>query len=492
MTYEEVMRLCLERGFFLPSSEIHADAPAGFWEYGPLGVGLRNRFVELWRRELVRQDGMIEIDGALIMSKNVFRASGHLESFVDPVAQCSRCGTVVRADRYLQERTGKVVPERAPPETLDLLLREAGVRCPTCQNELGPVRRFNMMFRVSVGGAGDEAYLRPETAQSIFVDFPRLYKVARLKLPVGIAQFGKSFRNEIAPRQSLLRLREFHQCEIEVFFNPARVEAHNKFQALQDRPIMLEIEGRSEQVTLREGVDRGFLPSPLVGSYLGLLTSFYEHAGVPREATRFRELGEDERAFYAKAAFDLEVKTSLGWLELVACNYRTDYDLAGHARVSGQDLSVMDDDMRVVPHVFELSMGVDRSLYCIFEHAFRHETDRDVLALQPWLAPVQVGVFPLVTRDGLREKARAVFDSLRLDFDATYDESGSIGRRYRRIDEIGTPFAVTVDYDTLKDDTVTLRSRDDMAQMRVPVHQLASLLTERLRPPAAVLESPRT
>jgi len=261
-----------------------------------------------------------------------------------------------------------------------------------------------------------------------------------------------------------------------------------KFEAVQNLAINFERQGRSEQVTLRDGVERGILPSPLVGFYLGLLARFYEHAGMPPEATRFRELGDDERAFYAAAAFDLEVKTSLGWLELVACNYRTDYDLTGHARVSGEDLSVTDDDVKVVPHVFELSMGVDRTLYCICEHALRHEKERDVLAFQPWLAPIQVGVFPLVTRDGLREKARGIFDELHLDFDATYDESGSIGRRYRRIDETGTPFAVTVDYDTLKDDTVTLRSRDDMAQVRVPIQQLASLLRERLRPPAGVLE----
>ncbi|MFQ6135220.1 MAG: glycine--tRNA ligase, partial [Nitrososphaerales archaeon] len=211
MSYDDVMRLALERGFYAPSCEIYVDAPAGFWEYGPLGMAFRNRFVDLWRREIVRRVGMVEIDGSQIMSKNVFVASGHLENFVDPVVSCSRCGVTVRADRLISEKTGRIIPERLGEEEYNRLLQENSISCPRCRGELGGVSKFNMMFRVGVGAGGEDAYLRPETCQSIFVDFPRLFKIMRGKLPFSVAQAGKSFRNEISPRQSLMRLREFYQ-----------------------------------------------------------------------------------------------------------------------------------------------------------------------------------------------------------------------------------------------------------------------------------------
>jgi glycyl-tRNA synthetase len=487
MGYDEVMRLALQRGFFQPSCEIYAGAPAGFWEYGPLGLALRNRYVELWRRELVRRDGMVEIDGSQIMARAVFEASGHLESFADPIMKCSNpnCGLIVRADRFVEEQTGVKVPERLADEELASLIREKGVRCPRCRSEFGAVRRFNMMFRVGIGPEGGEAYLRPETCQSIFVDFPRLYRVMRLKLPVGVAQVGKSFRNEISPRQGLLRLREFYQAEIEVFFNPNRPGVEDRFKAVQEEEIYLVMDnGEEYRGPVKGALTRGLIPSPLIAYYLALLNQFYRKTGIDPERSRFRELGPEEKAFYAESAFDFEVETSVGWLELVACNYRTDYDLKRHAEVSRQNLEVLDGDEKVLPHIFELSMGIDRSLYALLEHSLVEEAGRRVLKVPAYLAPIQVGIFPLVSRDGLPEVAQEVHRHLAKELYTYYDDSGSIGRRYRRADEVGVPLCVTVDYDTLKDRTVTVRDRDTMEQVRVAIDELPAYIHRWLSYPS--------
>lgn len=471
MGYDEVMRLCLERGFLAPSCEIYSDAQAGFWEYGPLGVSLKNRYMELWRRELVRRDGMHEIDGSQIMAKSVFVASGHLESFSDPIVSCKKCGSIFRADKLLSERLSAPIPERMPNEELDKLMRENGIRCPSCGGELGEVSRFNMMFKLGIGPSETPAYLRPETCQSIFVDFPRFYKVLRGKLPIAFAQYGKSFRNEISPRQGLMRLREFYQAEIEVFFNRNRADDVEKFDEVKDEELVLS-DGGDVELTCQQAYSKGYVPNRLIAYYMGLLHSFYRKTGIDVNRSRFRKLPDDEKAFYTDIAFDFEVETSLGWIELVACNYRTDYDLSRHGKLSGVDVRVLDGEERVIPHIFEMSMGVDRSLYCILEHCLKEEGGRKVLKLKPYLAPIQVSVFPLMRRDGLDLKAKEVYDRLKLDFDAFYDESGSIGRRYRRMDEAGTPTCVTIDYQTLKDGTVTLRDRDSMKQARVLIEGL--------------------
>ena len=482
--YDAVMKLALERGFYFPSCGPYGDAHAGFWEYGPNGVGLKNRFLELWRRELVRRDGMIEIDGSQIMSPSVFEASGHLAGFADPVSKCAKCGATHRIDRLLAEAAGVVIPENADPAEFDGAVRSRGVACPGCGGALGGARRFNMMFSVGIGPDGEPAYLRPETCQSIFVDFPRLYKTMRGRLPLGVAQVGKSFRNEISPRQSLLRLREFYQAEIEVFCNPGRLDEVGGFGEVEGTVLRLHDGGEARETTAGEAARSGAVPSRLVAYYLALLSEFYEKAGIDMQRTRLRRLGEREKAFYAESAFDFEVETSTGWLELVACNYRSGHDLSGHAARSGEKFEVMDGEQKVLPHVFEISMGIDRSLYAILEHGLRRDADNDrtVLSIRPYLAPVQVGVLSLVKKDGLREKADEVFALLRGDFGAFLDHSGAIGRRYRRLDEIGAPLAVTVDHDTLRDGAVTLRHRDSMEQTRVAIPDLPGTISGLLRP----------
>src|SRR5919107_3889983 len=440
--YEEIMTLALERGFYFPSCEIYADAPAGFWEYGPQGVNMKNKFIDLWRRELVRRDGMMEIDGSQIMSKSVFIAAGHINNFSDPIVKCSKCKSIFRADRYITEKTDMNIPERMANEEMDSIIKKHDLKCANCNGDLDAVKRFNMMFKVDIGPAQDEAYLRPETCQTIFVDFARIFKTMRGRLPLGIAQVGKSFRNEIAPRQSLLRLREFYQAEIEVFCNPDRLNEMPEFKEVKNTILRLSDGSSIIEVTAEEAISKGLTPNKLITYYLALLVEFYDRTGIDIKRSRFRNLSVDEKAFYASVAFDFEVETSIGWLELVACNYRSDYDLKGHAIISKRNLEVLDSatQIKVLPHVFELSMGIDRSIYAILEHSYYEDEqhdDRVVLRLKPYLAPILVGILPLMTKDGLDQKARQINSKLKYDFDTFYDESGSIGRRYRRLEEIG-------------------------------------------------------
>ena len=480
MKYDDVMKLALERGFYFPNCEVYADAQAGFWEYGPAGVSLKNKFLELWRRELVRRDKMIEIDGSQIMSKSVFEASGHLSSFADPIVRCTKCKSTYRADKIIFDATQTNIPESAGLEEFDKAITEKNVKCPKCKGDFENARKFNMMFQVGIGPEGEEAYLRPETCQSIFVDFPRLFKSMRGKLPLGIAQIGKSFRNEIAPRQSLLRLREFYQAEIEVFCNPAKLNDLDKFSEIENTKIPIQVDNEVKIMTCKEAVDSKIIPNKFVAYYLGILTEFYEKAGVDIQKSRFRKLGEKEKAFYAEVAFDFEVETTTGWLELVACNYRADYDLGSHATKSKEKFEVMDNDEKVLPHVFEISMGIDRSLYTILENSLREdkENDRTVLSLRPYLSPIHVGVLSLVKKDGLAEKTDEIYLKIKRKYDVFLDHSGAIGRRYRRLDEVGAPYAITIDHQTLQDDTVTLRMRDSMEQNRIKVSELDEILSK--------------
>ena len=322
MSYDELVRLAQQRGFFYKAAESYPNSPAGFMDYGPLGVAFRNRLVELWRRKLVKRDGMIEIDGAQILPRAVFEASGHIANFTDPFVKCTKCGSVFRPDKLIEEKSGKAVPEKLADADYDSLMEKSGVRCLKCGSRLAGTRRFNMMFKVGIGPAGEEAYLRPETCQSIFVDFPLLFKTQRAKLPIGMAQVGRSFRNEIAPRQGLIRLRELNQAEVEVFFNPKKADDDRYAWAA---PKLLQFrlaDGTDVRTTVADAKAKGVLPHGLAGHYLALMEEFYVAAGVPPEDIRFRVLSEEDRAFYSKAAYDLEIKEALGWVEHVACNYR--------------------------------------------------------------------------------------------------------------------------------------------------------------------------
>jgi glycyl-tRNA synthetase len=480
--YDDIFQLALERGFYFPSCEIYSDTNAGFWEYGPNGVKIKNKFLDLWRRELVRRDSMLEIDGTQIMSKNVFMASGHLQNFSDPVVKCTKCKSSFRADKLIQDKVKIDVPERLQNEKVDKIIIEHNIKCPNCNGDFSSTERFNMMFKVEIGPDHDEAYLRPETCQSIFVDFMRIFKVSRGKLPLGIAQVGKSFRNEISPRQGLLRLREFYQAEIEVFCNPNKLNDLPKFDEVKNTKLRI-YDKQIIEITAKEALDKEIIPNKLIAYYLSLLVEFFNKTGISNKRTRLRRLSDDEKAFYSSVAFDFEVDTSFGWLELVACNYRSDYDLLSHSNISKSNLYVMDNEEKVLPHIFELSLGIDRCIYSILEHSYfidKEKEDRVLLKLKPYLSPIQAGILPLLKKEEFKSKSMELLSIVKKDFDVFYDESGSIGRRYRRLEEIGVPFAFTIDHQTMDDNTITIRYRDSMNQERIKIDDVPSFLKSNI------------
>jgi glycyl-tRNA synthetase len=484
--YDQVVNWALRRGIFFPSSEIYANAPAGFYEFGPHGATIRRKIVETWRKELVKKTNMLEIYGAQIMPADVFKASGHLASFNDPVTQCSKCNTIHRADKLLEDATKEHYPEAMANDAFTAEIQKHRLVCPKCKGALGAVKRFNMMVKTDVGvSTKAETYLRPETCQSIFCDWLRLMKTMRIKLPQGVAQVGRSFRNEISPRQTLLRQVEFSQMEAEVFFDPAAVNEAEGFDEVKDHPVMVQRIGseKVESILARSLVDKGVVSGKLIAYFLAHTQRFFETLGIPREKMRFREVGADERPFYSKETWDFEVETSLGWVELVANNNRTDYDLKGHMAGSKQSLEyVYPEGKKIIPHVWEISIGLDRTFYAVLEHTYREEDKngekRAVLGVKPQLAPLTVAVFPLLSnKDNLLAKAKEVYDGLRC-YDAFYDASGSIGKRYARMDEIGCPWCVTVDFDSLEKNDATLRDRDSGEQKRVPIKDLKQVIYE--------------
>lgn len=441
-----MIEVALKRGIFYPTAEKYGSI-AGFWDYGPIGARIKRKFIEAWRRLLVDANGFVEIDGSPVLPAKVFEASGHLKNFVDPVVECS-CGFIYRADKLIEEKRGVHVTEGTPLEEIKKLLPS----CPKCGKPLSEAKLyyFNMMFDLKVGVKKDQlAYLRPETCQNIFVSFARIFKACRERLPLGVAQVGHSFRNEISPRNALVRLRDLTQAEIEIFYDE-----------------MPDVKVRGKIPTPTGEIDVSEIENKLLAKHLLQLYEFYS-LFIPRDRIRFRKL-EEEKPFYARESWDLEVKTSLGWLELVACNDRGDYDLKVHdVKVKGKYLNVV-----------ELSMGVDRSVYAILDVNF-HSENRNWFKLHPLIAPYLAGIFPLVKKEPLVSKAKEIYSMLS-GFDVIYDENDSIGRRYRRIDEIGVPFAITVDYQTLEDNTVTLRRIDTMEQERVKIEELAKVLRDSL------------
>jgi glycyl-tRNA synthetase len=442
---EKIVSLCKRRGFIFQSSEIYGGLN-GCWDYGPLGVELKRNLKNYWWRVMVHErDDVVGMDGAILTHPEVLKASGHVEGFSDPMVDCRSCKARLRADQVIEKK---------------------GMRqCPNCGGkDLTEARPFNLMFQTQMGAAADEssiAYLRPETAQSIFVQFKNVLEVSRKKLPFGIAQIGKAFRNEINPRNFTFRSREFEQMELEYFCR------------------------------VGEGMK-------LLDYWLEERLKFYENIGIPRERLHARNVPDEERAFYSKGTYDIEYDFPFGRQELEGVAYRTDYDLSQHQNASGKSLEYFDEEtkQRFVPHVVEPSAGVDRTVLALICEAYSEDEAPDekgkmetrlVLRFHPRMAPIKCGIFPLLRNNAqLVAKAKEVVDLLRPHMFVFYDEGGAIGRRYRRQDEIGTPFGVTVDFETLgeKDralrDTVTLRERDSMKQERVVINNLAGMLISRI------------
>jgi len=485
MPRDEIINLALRRGLFYRAAEIYANSPAGFWDFGPIGETIRRKIIDFWRNEFVEAEGMVEIYGSQILPKEVFVASGHLENFNDPVVKCKKCNSVFRVDYLLKEYAEIEIPETLPLDEYEKLIAEYKIACPNCLGSFGKPFLFNLMMKVAIGAAKPkECYLRPETCQTIFLNFARLYKIMRKNLPFGIAQAGCSFRNEISPRNVLLRERELGQMEAEIFFNPEKINNVEHWEDVENYELNLFLlkDKRIHKITCQEAVESRLVSGKIIAYYLARVQQLYEKYGLENEKLRFRELSKEERPFYAIETWDFEVETEdFGFVELAACNYRSDYDLRRHAKFSKKDLKVKEDGKEFYPHVFEISIGLDRTFYVLIDNAFRKELrgkeERIYLDLNPKIAPYLAGIFPLVKKDSLDEIAQNIYrELLSYRFDVLYDAKGSIGKRYARIDEIGVPYAITVDYQTKEDNTVTLRERNSMQQKRVKIKKLPEIL----------------
>jgi glycyl-tRNA synthetase len=485
MSYEEVMNLSARRGLFFPTAEIYANSPAGFFEFGPEGTKIRNKLIQFWRNELVEKEQALEIFGSIILPESVWKASGHLDNFNDPIVLGSD-GTPYRADKLIEEKLEYEIPEGAPLKFFEEKIKEFSIADPKTKKPLGKVQRFNLMMRVDLGAKGElQGYLRGEACQNIFLNFPRIWKSGRVNLPFGMATVGESFRNEIAPRQGLIRKRELTHMDLEIFFNPKKINEMPGFEKIKNYKLQLYLlkDKKIHPTSCQEAVEQKMVSGKLIAYYLARTQQFFEKIGIPAEKIRFRELEEDARAFYAAETWDCEAELSTGWLELAACNYRTDYDLKTHSQHSGQDLQVKEEgeNEKFFPHVFEISMGLDRVFLSVIELSYKKEQrgkeERVFLDLPKGISPAMVGVFPLVKKDGLLEKAKEIYENIRKNkFDAVLDAKGSIGKRYARIDEIGVPYAITIDYQTMKDQTITLRERTSMKQKRIPIETLEEIL----------------
>lgn len=470
---EKVVELAKRRGFFFVSSEIYGGV-AGLYDYGAMGTILKRKLENEWKKYFLGLDSnFFEIETSNIMPEKVFEASGHLSNFVDPVAKCKKCGTFHRADHIIEEFLHENF-EGKSVEELTQIIQKHNIRCSRCKGELGDVSVLNMMFPVDIGaGKETHGYLRPETAQGAYVNFSRHFNILRMKLPLGLAIVGKAYRNEISPRQLLLRQREFTQAELQIFFDPAKIDEHPEWKTVSKYRLSILSGKKAIEMTCDEAAKKLKLPKFYAYHLAKVQQFFLEVLKIPKSKFRLRQLSDEEKAFYNKIHFDVEVELEeTGFKEVGGVHYRTDHDLSGHQKVSGQSQEIFFDNKRFLPHVLELSFGVDRIFYALLELNYAEEKDRIILKLPPSLSPFTVAVFPLVNKDKLPEKAEKIYEDLRLHFPTVYDDTGSIGKRYYRQDEIGTTVCVTVDYDTMKDETVTIRMRDTTKQSRAKVSKL--------------------
>ena len=562
---EDLAELAKRRGFFFSSNEAYGGT-AGFYTYGPEGAALKRNIEDIWRDRFVRELGNMELEAPTVMPEPVFEASGHLDGFDDMIIECSACSATHRADHLVEDAVEEIEDAEAlGTQRVAELVAEHGIECPSCGAALAdePVEEFNLMFGTNIGpGSGSPGYLRPETAQGIFVEFPRLKEYARNTLPFGVAQIGRAYRNEISPRRALVRVREFTQAELEHFIDPERNEPPIDRVADIEVPLYSaeaqeDDGGDVEYYTIGAALDAGILESEWVAYYLGLSIEFYERIGIDMDRFRYRQHLAGERAHYAADCWDAETELGGNWIEVTGFAYRSSYDLSKHGEYSEEpftifrqydepktiERAVVDPDMsylgpefgsdagavaealeslagrdrsafegdsvtvevdgetytvpiektgfsieeqteageHITPHVVEPSFGIGRLVYSVLIHA--HGTDtvdgetRSFLELPAKLAPTTVAVVPLMTKDGLDDRARELAERLRSEgFEVAYDDTGNIGRRYRRQDEVGTPFCVTIDYETMEDDTVTVRERDSTDQRRVATTELSDAI----------------
>ncbi len=496
MKSDELFALLRRRGVVWPSAEIYGGAQ-GLYDYGPLGAALKRRLEETWAAWFVglSQDYHL-IEPAEILPEAVVRASGHLEHFTDPEITCDQCHTAFRADTVLEKVRPEGVDGLSPAQIAEIITARQ-LRCPNCGSmALSVPRAFNMMFGMEFGVTGKErAYLRPETAQGSYLSFSRMWDVGRRALPLGIAVIGKAYRNEIAPRQVLFRMRAFTQAELQIFFDPSDFTV--PFDRVRDEKLpVLRVPRRAageespEWVSAGELASTGQLPEFYVYHLVHTYRFFRDVLGYPANRIRLFEKSDTERAFYNRIQFDVEVHLESlgGFKELGAVHYRGNYDLTRHSEGSGKDLSVTPQDKtKLLPHVLELTFGVDRNVWGLADVHLGKDGQRTLWRLPPYLAPVPVGVFPLMPKLHATYAMRVADELAAAGVRTQYDEAGTIGKRYARMDEAGTPYCLTVDGRTLEEgpdhDTVTLRERDSKAQERVRVVDLVTRVRATLEPP---------
>ncbi len=451
-TLDKIVALCKGRGFVYPGSEIYGGL-ANTWDYGPLGVELKENIKKAWRKKFIQESKYnVGLDSAILMNPQTWVASGHVGGFSDPLMDCKDCKTRHRADKLIED-FGETDANGWSNEKMMEYIREKGIKCPNCgSTNFTDIRQFNLMFKTFQGVTEDsknEIYLRPETAQGIFVNFANIQRTSRKKIPFGVAQVGKSFRNEITPGQFIFRVREFEQMELEFFCKP--------------------------------GTDLEWF-----NYWRSYCKNFLLSLGIKEENLRLRDHDKEELCFYSKATTDFEFMFPFGWGELWGVADRTDYDLTQHMKTSGKSLEYFDPETneKYVPYVIEPSLGVERLFLALVcdaydEEALEDGTSRTVMHLHPALAPVKAAVLPLSKK--LSEKATELYEELSKYFPVDYDEAGAIGKRYRRQDEIGTPFCITIDFDTVeKDNCVTIRERDSMQQVRIPLADVKAYIEERI------------
>jgi glycyl-tRNA synthetase len=488
ISIEELSVFAKKKGFVFPSSEIYGGM-SGFFDYGPLGVELKNNLRNHWWKTFVQDRNDVHgIDGSIISGQKIWKASGHVDNFEDVLVEDTVTQERYRADQLIEDAL-KISVDGVSREDLGKLIKDNNIKSPK-GNLLSEPKTFNLMFRTNVGPLQSEkstAYLRPETAQNIFVAFKNVVDSSRVKLPFGIAQIGKAFRNEIAPRDFLFRAREFEQMEIEYFTNPSE----KKYPLLGKRQLELEflffseedqnVKGTHKKTKMTELLNKKLLNEYhaywLAESYL-----WFKELGVNADKLRIRQHLSKELSHYSSATFDVEYKFPFGWKEIHGNANRGQFDLGQHIKHSGKPLDIFDEEtkQRILPAVIEPSFGVDRAFLTFMYDAYSDDKERGnvVLKLSAKLAPVKLGVFPLVNK--LDEKAKEVYELIRKDFVTMYDRSGSVGRRYARADEIGIPLCITVDFDSLEDQAVTVRDRDTTKQVRVKIDDLKEELRKLL------------
>ena len=489
-TIDTFNSLIKRRGFWWgPSPEIYGGL-AGFYSYGPAGMALKNNILNLFRREL-RYFGFGEVECPTIMPEIVWRASGHLERFIDPVLRCKSCSTIYRVDKFLQENLPDLMIDGLSFEEMEKLIKKHEITCPKCGTAFSKIEEYNLMLKTSVGN-NKIAYLRPETATTTYLLFNRLDQGARRQYPIKVFQFGKAYRNEISPRQGILRMRAFDQFELQMFISKHQEMEFEDFEEIKTTilPLLdwkLQEKGidKPNFISLDTAISDKILKKPAYAYCLYIGYYLIKILGIPENVIRFRQHSPNERAHYADDAWDLEIKTrQFGWVEICGIHDRTDYDLKRHGEFSKQSFEVsMGDDphAKEVPQVLEIAFGIDRIVYTLLETTFNVEEGRIILKLSPILAPNTVAVFPLVrNKEKIRNLALLVHRELLKNRIASFfDVAGSIGKRYRRQDELGTKWCITVDYDSLDDETVTIRERDSMEQIRIKISNLPQTIQKK-------------